>query len=201
MARPSIPEHLTEEHEEMLKNVSILTLSWAHVENALVILFSKIIRDPPAALASAIYFSPSSLEARFKIVKSALSVVIRGHPRAERISSFWNTTVNKFGHLKYTRNFVAHGQITTHHYRGRNRLRLTAPMFQFAPFEESFEKRQAPGMSSGDLKKSTTAVRTLTKRITAMTSIVTHLRDQTDEALVERLLEAENQFRSEESHR
>jgi len=164
-----------------------LMFEWAELENALALLLGKIIHDPSNSLASAIYFAPSNTETRMGIVTAALKVNLSPSPHFTEILKRWKTLQNRFGRKKNIRNQIAHGQIITIRFNGKNHIRLTSPLFDFSRHSDSLKKGQKPGLGPSEITNAATGIKTLTLEIHEWWKIVSAPHSKDVDALLEKL--------------
>lgn len=143
---------LARETYDLREGITNITLAWANIENAAVMLLASIFREQSAALSSAVYFSMTGLDARLNAIDAAFRTLIAGHRFEPQISEGWNTFTNRMKRMKTTRNKVAHGQIVTVFHHGKNHARLSSPVFDFRRAAAAHAKRQLPGLSASDLR-------------------------------------------------
>ena len=127
-------------------------------------LLGAILNDPSNAMASAIYFAPSNTETRIAIVSAALRMKLGGLPHFSEIESAWTRFINSLNRRKQVRNKVAHGAIVTIAMKGKNHVRLTAPMFDFFR-NYPRAKGQIPGLSGHDIDAAAKEVFALVKQL------------------------------------
>jgi hypothetical protein len=185
------------EQEAIRLGVADVTFAWAYVENYMVMLLAEILGHKTRDLASAIYFSPASLEVRIKIVDNALRRLLVNSAVAGPLLAKWTPLMNKLGQLRKTRNHVAHGQLAVF---GANEgrpsfARLTAPIFaMYDEISRGYIAGQKPGMGSNELKTASRAVDRACKRILEFTEYVRLFHDAESHAtLLRKLAEPEDE--------
>jgi hypothetical protein len=188
---PTLDQNKKRDQDEMALRggVADVTLAWATVENSLMSLLDFIVNERKTLalrqIVSAMYFSLTNLESKFRMVDTALKQFVHGHPAEAEFLAVWHGTVeNRFTRLKATRNAVAHGQIVAI----RNRARLTAPIFDFAPSRQVRKGHQLPGMGPDELRQSAEAAEVLCERIISCAVLVKFVRDPAQLATLRRRL-------------
>jgi hypothetical protein len=173
-------KRMAEDQREILSEVANITLGWANVENALVLLLDGILNDrhntKMTAILSTMYFSLSNLESRIGLVDAAIRATFDGNALEKEFEPEWNHLRNKLNGLKKVRNKVAHGQLATVAVGRRNHVRLTSPIFDFQSSREAQKNRQVPGLSASDLRHSRIAIGSAIAIIDAFSEIMAHLR-------------------------
>jgi hypothetical protein len=186
--------------------VADLTFAWASVENAMVMLLADLIGHPSGHLASAIFFAPTGIEARTKLVDSALKcrtkLACARMPSGTEIEALlikeWDSIMAQLNRLRKTRNKVAHGEMTI--FSGTadspGYARLTAPILKMDDGrEEALLKGQKPGLGSNELATSVAAVISAVEEVRSFGALV-HLMDDGDSAsLLQKLSEGEGETR------
>jgi hypothetical protein len=198
-----------EEQDAIRRGVADLTFAWASVENAMVMLLAELLRYPSGYvgsghLASAIYFTPASIEVRTKLVESAVKCRVRlacanltsGAQIEAHMLEEWGLVMTRLTRLRKTRNKVAHGEMTV--FGGTANApgyaRLTAPMLKMDDDrEEALLKGQKPGLGSNELKTSTTAVILAVEQIRNFWPLVQLLDDGDSASLLQRFAEAKTE--------
>lgn len=102
-------------------------------------------------VAYALYYSPTSLEARTELVHNALSQLIAENTGLAAIAPLWALTYTKIGRARTIRNAVAHGTPHTLNIHGKNYARLTSPAFDVIRVGRIVSKGQIPGIAAQDL--------------------------------------------------
>ena len=93
-------KRLFKERDE-LRNAIVDTLhTWAAVETHLATFLANILMDKPGELAFAIYFAPTNLETRFKLVDAAFAVAAAGRPTTEIVLKDWSFLLRTLFHVE-----------------------------------------------------------------------------------------------------
>jgi hypothetical protein len=185
---------LAQEHLALREAISQIVLAWSNIENDFMLVLQGVLNDPTGAIASAIYFAPASAEVRMKIVDRALDAHIEGSQYYERISRAWQHTLHAANRVKKTRNTVSHGQLVTVGWNGKNHIRLTAPLFNFRPFAAAHSKRQLPGLSSNDIRKSASKMAEVGQAVVLFVKVADAIHEKSDTRLIEILTEIERRL-------
>jgi hypothetical protein len=153
--------------EDMQIAVADFFSGWAFLENQLAILLAVLVSgDEENRMGFALYFSPSALEARLKLVDAAFAIKIE--PIAERsdLAAAWNTMMNTLNRLKATRNTIAHGSIEVILVRSKRYIRHVAPLLDISR-HEAVPETQVPGLSVTDIRQSVAATGIAADRVQA----------------------------------
>ena len=145
------------EYAEMLEAVAKFFMSWAFLENKMALLLLRLISQEK--IGPAIYFTPTNIETRFKIVDTAFVLSAEAIPERDRatILAAWNTTMNTLNRIKATRNAIAHGSVEVGMLGGRRAMvRLIPPMLDAR--RQAPRKGQPLGMGASEIKQSTKAI-------------------------------------------
>jgi hypothetical protein len=195
------PDHreLIEEQKAIIEGIANVTLAWGGVESALVtILFTVLGADDlhKQHIASAMYFSLSSLEARIGIVNAAVGQIYVGHQLEKGFSAEWKCAIARINRLKKTRNIVAHGTIMTisaFSPEGKSRVRLMAPMLNLKSTTAAFSNLpQIPGLGSNELSEAVRATGEATQRLFEFPALIRMLSDPAAQpTLREKLIQLE----------
>jgi len=110
---PETLRRLAEETRRLRESVASVSFAWANVENVMVMLLYAILRDDQGRFSSAIYFAPSAIETRFRIVDKAIIELADSTCCEKEIITSWGNVLSKLNALKEKRNKIAHGQIST----------------------------------------------------------------------------------------
>ena len=152
------PKEQRLEFRRLREAILELLHTWADIETHFSVLLGEILGDVPRAplLASAIYFAPSGIDARFRIVDGALTVAIRELDARDHVAALWARLLVSLNRSKNVRNAVAHGQISLiiGNRKRRSQARLLPPAGDIFRLDEKIQRRQLPGLSSNDLRQS-----------------------------------------------
>ncbi|NKE71906.1 hypothetical protein [Candidatus Manganitrophus noduliformans] len=162
------------ENKRLWNATAAITFAWANIENSMIMLLEKILnenRTSSVSYASAIYFAPSNIETRFKIVDRALEEFIYHHGLVG-LADEWKACLKTLDNLKRTRNKVAHGHISSIHKNGKTYYRLTSPLFNMQEARATYKNKQIPGLSANDLENSLKATFEINQRIREFTKLV-----------------------------
>ncbi|MEQ8403999.1 MAG: hypothetical protein RKE49_02795 [Oceanicaulis sp.] len=84
--------------------------SWADLENAVCLVFTRATIDDFSGTAEAAYWEVASFEARLKMTDAAVQARYTKHPECLRL---WKTLYNACNRRKRVRNKLAHGQLVS----------------------------------------------------------------------------------------
>lgn len=153
-------EQVEREHEKLRGAILAHRRCWAELEIALGALLYEVLRIEPRSshIAYALYYSPTSTEARTELVHNALSQLITARAGLEAIAPLWTLIYRKIGRARTIRNEVAHGTPHTLNIRGKSYARLTSPAFDVLRVGRIVSKGQIPGIAAHDLADAVTRV-------------------------------------------
>jgi hypothetical protein len=201
------PRPISEEDRRMIKEqedirlgVADVTFAWANVENCMVMVLAQILRDPAGNIASAIYFTPASIEIRMNIVDNTLRALTTGTSPEKPLLDRWRAVMERLNRLRKTRNKVAHGELVIFsgtRFGGGSFARLTAPMLKLDDDKEELLYRgQKPGMGSNELHQSAVAVNSTANRVIRFAEFVRLLQTGDNATLLQKLSEADDETQS-----
>ena len=141
------------EHEQLKAAILAHQRGWAELELALSALLYEVLRIEPRSshIAYAIYYSPTSLEARTELVYNALSQLIAENKGLAAIEPLWKLIHKSICRARKVRNVVAHGTPHTLSIQGKNYARLTSPAFDVLRVGRIILRGQIPGIAAPDL--------------------------------------------------
>ncbi len=141
---------LDREHEKLRAAIVAHQRGWAELEIALSALLYEVLRIEPRSshIAYAIYYSPTSLEARTELVHNTLNQLIVENGGLATIEPLWASIYKKIGKARAVRNAVAHGTPHTLNIQGKNYARLTSPAFDVLRVGRIISKGQIPGVAA-----------------------------------------------------
>ena len=187
-------EKLAREGLAIRAGIASVTLAWAQIENALVMMLTAILKLHNYRIPAAIYFTLTSLESRMNIVDAAFRELLEGRLLKEEILILWHATFCTLSRLKVTRNKIAHGQIMHQARTKKIHMRLTAPMMKYMAHTNLDDGAQLHGLSANDLEHSAKAAREIASDLERFEAIAFLAHQETDAALAtlrERLRELE----------
>ena len=146
-------ERLEKEHEKIRHNISLFNAIFSQLEIAQSALLYQILNIHNSKVAYAIYFSPTSFEARCEIVGNALREVIAENAELNDLQSLWERVFKHVNNARKIRNTIAHGNPQTLVINGKSHARLTAPAFDVIRVNKKIAKRQVPGLTASDISE------------------------------------------------
>lgn len=178
------PEPLTPAQEQMWKRVSVeydalpsfaqhFNHAISNLELGLSTLLYAILNAKKSKLAYAIYYSPTSLEARCDLVENALIQIASENDALDSLIPSWALISERLRRIRNVRNAIAHGSPVTLNIRGKAYARWIPPAFDVIRIGRKIDRRQIPGLSLNDLKQGATKVHSLTECIDAVNRTVT----------------------------
>ncbi len=172
-------ERLDREHEKLRGAIVAHQRGWAELEIALSALLYEVLRIEPRSshVAYALYYSPTSLEARTELVHNALSQLFAENVGLAPLESLWKLTHRKIGGARTIRNTVAHGTPHTLSIGGKSYARLTSPAFDVIRVGRIVSKGQIPGISAQDLVTAVARVAQLMECVDDVNRAIVAFRD------------------------
>ncbi len=149
-------KRLAKEHEKIRNSISLFNTSFSELEIALSALLYQILNILNSRVAYAIYFSPTSFEARCEIVDNALREVIAENAELRNteqnnLQPLWDRIFKHVNNARKIRNTIAHGNPQTLVINGKSHARLAAPAFDVIRLNRKIAKRQVPGLTASDI--------------------------------------------------
>lgn len=141
--------------------------SWSQMEIALSCLLYKVLNIKPKSshLAYAIYYSPSSFDARSQLIDKTLRLFIDENPETNDIIKPWTQLINDIRKIRNIRNRVAHGSPLNLHIRGKAYARIAPPAFDTNLIGGPAKKGTIPGLSVSEMELHIKTLRFLHDRI------------------------------------
>jgi hypothetical protein len=151
--------------------------AFSSLETALSTLLYAILHIPDSQLAYAIYYSPTSFDARAELVNNALIQITTEQSRLADLLPHWKKINDKMQQIRNLRNAVAHSSLLTFSINGKFHTRLSPPAFDVIRVGRKKATRQIPGLSGHDIWQGTRKARWLSERIDDVNRLVTEFRD------------------------
>jgi hypothetical protein len=172
-------ELLERDHEKLRGAIVAHQRGWAELEIALSALLYEVLRVEPRSshVAYALYYSPTSLEARTELVHNALIQLIAENPGLTAIAPLWASTYRKIRRARTIRNAVAHGTPHTLSINSKSYARLTSPAFDVIRVGRTASKGQIPGIAAQDLVDAVTRVARLMECVDDTNRAIVAFRD------------------------
>ncbi len=158
---PDLRKHIDSEqakHRQMENAIAQLFVAWAAVESDLANLLAIIVRPKYKSPLWAIYFSPSGMDGRLRLVDAAFVDVFSSVKEAGDLVAKWSTINNALGRLKNTRNAVAHGTMSVVANKLDSYVTITPPAYDLRRLKIPKQKNQKLGLVARDLRDHTQAV-------------------------------------------
>ncbi|MCL7998008.1 hypothetical protein M8994_07110 [Brucella sp. 21LCYQ03] len=155
---------LDEEHQRLRLAMSSILLEWSKIETQLAYLLVHIIGNKNGIdqmIALSIFFSPTGLEPRIKIVEDSFKALtnLASDPASQNAAwKRWEALRGALKKSKDMRNTVAHGTISAMWVNpesapAKNHVRLTSNTFDFTRMDfEKMAKGAVLGFSASDLE-------------------------------------------------
>lgn len=181
---------LAREGQAMNEAIVSAVRGWAGLENSLAYLLGTIITQGGGTLGMAIYHRPSATETRIAIVDEAIVHFCAADPHGRSVHDLWARLHTRITKSKLTRNKIIHGNVVTYGpAKGRNRIRLTAPIFNASSKNPDMiqllknaeavragaSRSQLPGMSVNDVVYAAKNFSGLSEMIGELRLIISHM--------------------------
>lgn len=167
-------EPLKGQYQEIVYAVGHATTMWAELENGLAHLLNILISTEPNrrnfAMASAIFFAPTSLEARISIASSAFGVWADQTSKFSELRQAWKRVMRRINNNKGTRNTIAHGQIVQIHRNQKVKYRVTPPVLD-PRFHNLVSTGKPIGLGAHEIQQSAKAVSEIIKIIKTLSNL------------------------------
>lgn len=172
-------ELLEHEHERLRGAILAHQQVWVELEIAMSTLLYEVLRLEPRSshIAYALYYSPTSIEARTELVHNALCQLIAENTGLVVIEPLWALTYKKIGRARAIRNAVAHGMPLTLSVNGKNHARLTSPAFDIIRVGRIISKGQVPGIAAQNLMDAVKKVALLMECVDDVNRAIVAFRD------------------------
>lgn len=178
------------EHAATREGIAAAVMAWSGLENGLALLLGGIVDQGGGSLGMTIYFVPSATETRIAIVQEALAHFLAAHPDGAAVQPLLKRLMDRIARCKKTRNSIVHGNVVTVAERGRQRVRLTAPIFDLGTGNRDAERMrrnaemlmagdtrtQLPGISASDVQQAAENFGRLTMATNALRLVVSQMR-------------------------
>ena len=112
------------EHERIRTNAALFNSMFSDLENSLGLFLNVLLNIPNSQIAYAIYFSPTSFEARCEIVQNVLWQLISENPLIKPLQISSDAVFRKIERARRIRNVIAHASPQTLQINGRKHARL-----------------------------------------------------------------------------
>jgi hypothetical protein len=165
------------EHERLRNHVGQFLYIFSTLETALSTLLYAILNIRDSQIAYAVFYSPTSFEARAEIVNNALIQIATERQPLAGVLPLWQTVRDKMQDVRRLRNAVAHSSQTTYGIGDKLYARLSPPAFDVIRVGRKRAKRQIPGLTSHDLWEGIKKIRWLSERVDDVNRLVTEFHD------------------------
>jgi len=143
---------LKEESDELHRQTNVFFSLWSALESNLALLLCEILNIDyqKSKIGFAVYYSPTSFDARQTIVGNCLTNYIRESKNLDELQPLWERLNDRISRLRRKRNTIAHGSIGLVYYGAKNYMRILLPMFDFR--DKEITANSIPGLSINDMK-------------------------------------------------
>jgi hypothetical protein len=170
-------ERLKREHEEIRRIVVTFNQAFAELETALSALLYSVLNIRQSQVAYAIYYSPSSFDARAKIVDNALIQLVSENNQLAGIPPLQKIIFCKIGEARQMRNTLAHGIQQTLHIQGKSYARFSPLAFDAIRLGRKVAKGQIPGLTADNVLRSCQSVCMFVEHVDTLNRIITAFYD------------------------
>ena len=165
------------EHERIRRNVTQFTIAFSGLETALSALLYAMLNIQKSQIAYAIYYSPTSFDARAELVGNALIQLATENKPLADLLEIWTTISDSIRQARNLRNAIAHSSPLTHSINGKLHARLSPPAFDVIRIGRRLAKRQIPGLSAHDIWEGIKKVRALDECVDCVNRLVAEFHD------------------------
>jgi hypothetical protein len=172
-------ERLKREHEEIKKAVDHFNAIFAGLEIALSALLYATLNIRKSQVAYAIYYSPTSFDARATLVDNALTQIISESDelKESELLSLWQCVHANIAPARRLRNALAHGSQITLSIRGKQHARFAPLAFDVIRLGRPMAKRQIPGLTANDISAGAKKAQVVRDQIDIANRIITDFWD------------------------
>ncbi len=144
-------EQLKKEEDAIKAAVAEFNRVFATLEGSLSGLLYATLNLRNSQVAYAIYFSPTSFDARAELVKNALIQIASENKELQCLIEPWKRIKKNIDSTRNLRNALAHGIQTTFSIGGKRYSRFSPLFSDVTRIGPSLAKRQIPGLGSQDI--------------------------------------------------
>lgn len=177
-------QRLDVEHKSLRDLMVSFSITFSELEMALGNLLYEILNIQPKSshIGHAIYYTPTSFEARRDIVNSALIQLIKENEKLADVKTHSDVIFDKINQLnRKRRNPIAHGSPITLNINGKVYARITSPAFDILRVGSIIQNNQIPGFSVQDMKIAVAQCRWCIERIDDINRLITAYHEDDDE--------------------
>lgn len=143
------------DHEAIRNAVSAFNNAFMHVETSLSALLYSCLGISKSNVAYAIYYSPTSFDARCEIVENAVIELALENESLKELIELWKDVGEALNKTRRLRNAVAHNSPNTLMIRNKAHARLTSPPFDAIRVGRPIALGQIPGLTSNEIRAGT----------------------------------------------
>jgi hypothetical protein len=142
------------EDEKKIKAASgSFAYSFGQLESSLSELLQRLLGGGESKIGFAIYFSPTSFEARSEIVGNTVIQLASEQAPLKKLIPLWATIAEKIDRMRRLRNAIAHGHSSIHiTKRGVIHTRWSPPAFDIIRLGGKRKQGQIPGLSIQEIE-------------------------------------------------
>ncbi len=143
----------SKEQEAIRTAVIAFNARFSELELVLGNLLSAIINIKDSKIAHAIYYSPTSFDARSEIITNAIIQIATERHALAGLLLHWEKISEKIGQSRRLRNAIAHGSLLNISIGKTVHARLSPPAFDVIRVGRKIAKRQVPGLTASDINR------------------------------------------------
>jgi hypothetical protein len=166
-----------EDHKLIAAGIVRFNKWFAELETALSALLYVLINKPDSKIAYAIYFSPTSFEARVTLVENSLIQIASENDKLAILIDLWKIAAVNLQRARRLRNAIAHGTPSTVVIGDKPFARLTAPAFDIIRIGRTIANRQIPGLTHNDIENGLNRVLRLNEAVDAFSRVVSEFHE------------------------
>jgi len=170
-------KRIGEEQEAIRDEVLSFHTAFSGLEQSLSVLLHNILNAGTSRVAYAIYYSPTSFDARAELVGNALIQIATEQKQLVDLLPYWKAITAKMQGVRRLRNAIAHSAPANHSIKGKIYARLAPPAFDVIRIRRKIEKGQIPGLTAQDIRHGSKKVRYISEGIDRVNRLVAEFRD------------------------
>jgi len=157
--------------------VADFNVAFSQLEQALSHLLHDILNVGDSKLAYAIYFSPTSFDARAELVGNAVIQIATEQKRLAELLPHWERITKWMRSVRILRNAIAHSSLLNLQIKGKLYARLSPPASDVIRIGRKLAERQIPGLSAHDIRQGSLKVRRLSDAVVLVSRVVAEFHD------------------------
>jgi hypothetical protein len=172
-------DHMRVEADHKLIAAGVVKFNrlFTELETAMSALMYALINKPDSQIAYAIYYSPTSFEARATLVENSLVQLSSENVKLVSLIKTWESARDYLQKVRRLRNGIAHGAPLTVVINAKQYARLAAPAFDIIRIGRPIAKRQVPGITHQDIEQGVQHVLRLREVVESVNRLVSSFHD------------------------